>query len=96
VGRRHPVQTKPFLRRNKSIQIGTAPFSSGARSLHPGGAAPWWSRDATVEIADELRRRYVECDELPARFSISWKRFGVELCIRTTVSGWLWRHESGT
>jgi hypothetical protein len=25
-----------------------------------------WSRDATVEIADELRRRYVEYDEVPA------------------------------
>jgi hypothetical protein len=25
-----------------------------------------WSRDVTVEIADELRRRYVEYDEVPA------------------------------
>lgn len=25
-----------------------------------------WCRDVTVEIADELRRRYVECDEVPA------------------------------
>jgi hypothetical protein len=31
-----------------------------------------WSRDVTVDIADELRRAYVEYDELPAsilRFS---------------------------
>jgi hypothetical protein len=28
--------------------------------------AEGWSRDATVEIADELRRRYVEYDEVPA------------------------------
>jgi hypothetical protein len=28
--------------------------------------AEGWSRDATVEIADELRRRYVEFDEVPA------------------------------
>ena len=25
-----------------------------------------WSRDVTVEIADELRRRYVEYDEIAA------------------------------
>ncbi len=25
-----------------------------------------WSRDVTVDIADELRRRFVEYDELPA------------------------------
>jgi hypothetical protein len=25
-----------------------------------------WSRDVTIEIADELRRRYVEYDEVPA------------------------------
>ena len=24
-----------------------------------------WSRDVSVDIADELRRRYVECDEVP-------------------------------
>jgi hypothetical protein len=24
-----------------------------------------WSRDVTVEIADELRRRYIECDNVP-------------------------------
>jgi len=24
-----------------------------------------WSRDASVDIADELRRRYVECDDVP-------------------------------
>jgi hypothetical protein len=24
-----------------------------------------WSRDVTVDIADELRRRYVEYDEVP-------------------------------
>lgn len=29
-----------------------------------------WSRDVTVEIADELRRRYVEYDEVPA--SVLW------------------------
>ena len=28
--------------------------------------AEGWSRDATVEIADELRRRYTEYDEVPA------------------------------
>ena len=28
--------------------------------------AEGWSRDVTVEIADELRRRYVEFDEVPA------------------------------
>jgi hypothetical protein len=28
--------------------------------------AEGWSRDVTVEIADELRRRYVEYDEVPA------------------------------
>lgn len=28
--------------------------------------AQGWCRDVTVEIADELRRRYVEFDELPA------------------------------
>jgi hypothetical protein len=27
--------------------------------------AEGWSRDVTVEIADELRRRYVEFDEVP-------------------------------
>jgi hypothetical protein len=27
--------------------------------------AEGWSRDVTVEIADELRRRYVEYDEVP-------------------------------
>jgi hypothetical protein len=27
--------------------------------------AQGWSRDVTVEIADELRRRYVEYDEVP-------------------------------
>ena len=27
--------------------------------------AEGWSRDVTVEIADELRRRFVECDEVP-------------------------------
>lgn len=27
--------------------------------------AEGWSRDMTVDIADELRRRYVEYDELP-------------------------------
>jgi hypothetical protein len=25
-----------------------------------------WSRDVTMDIADELRRRYVECDEVSA------------------------------
>jgi hypothetical protein len=29
-------------------------------------AAQGWSRDVTVDIADELRRRYVEYDEVPA------------------------------
>ncbi|WP_024516096.1 hypothetical protein [Bradyrhizobium sp. Tv2a-2] len=28
--------------------------------------AEGWSRDVTLDIADELRRRYVECDEVPA------------------------------
>ncbi len=28
--------------------------------------AEGWSRDVTVDIADELRRRYVEYNELPA------------------------------
>ena len=28
--------------------------------------AEGWCRDVTVDIADELRRRYVECDEVPA------------------------------
>ena len=28
--------------------------------------AEGWSRDVTVDIADEVRRRYVECDEVPA------------------------------
>jgi hypothetical protein len=28
--------------------------------------AQGWSRDVTVDIADELRRRYVEYDEVPA------------------------------
>jgi hypothetical protein len=28
--------------------------------------AEGWSRDVTVDIADELRRRYVEYDEVPA------------------------------
>ena len=27
--------------------------------------AEGWSRDVTVDIADELRRRYVEFDEVP-------------------------------
>jgi hypothetical protein len=27
--------------------------------------AEGWSRDVTVDIADELRRRYVEYDEVP-------------------------------
>ena len=27
--------------------------------------AEGWSRDVTVDIADELRRRYVECEEVP-------------------------------
>jgi hypothetical protein len=25
-----------------------------------------WSRDATVDIADEVRRRFIEYDEVPA------------------------------
>ncbi len=28
--------------------------------------AQGWSRDVTADIADELRRRYVEHDEIPA------------------------------
>ena len=28
--------------------------------------AEGWSRDVTTDIADELRRRYVEYDEVPA------------------------------
>ena len=28
--------------------------------------AEGWSRDVTVDVADELRRRYVEYDEVPA------------------------------
>jgi glycyl-tRNA synthetase (class II) len=28
--------------------------------------AEGWSRDVTIDIADELRRRYVEFDEVPA------------------------------
>ena len=28
--------------------------------------AEGWSRDVTIDIADELRRRYVEYDEVPA------------------------------
>jgi hypothetical protein len=28
--------------------------------------AKGWSRDATVEIADEVRRRFIEYDEAPA------------------------------
>jgi hypothetical protein len=28
--------------------------------------AKGWSRDATVEIADEVRRRFIEYDEVPA------------------------------
>ncbi len=28
--------------------------------------AEGWSRDVTVDIADELRRRYVEYDQIPA------------------------------
>jgi len=31
----------------------------------PSTPAQGWSRDVTVDIADELRRRYVEYDELP-------------------------------
>jgi hypothetical protein len=27
--------------------------------------AEGWSRDVTIDIADELRRRYVEFDEVP-------------------------------
>jgi len=29
-------------------------------------ATQGWSRDVTVEIADEMRRRYIEYDEIPA------------------------------
>jgi hypothetical protein len=29
-------------------------------------SAEGWSRDVTLDIADELRRRYVEYDEVPA------------------------------
>jgi hypothetical protein len=29
-------------------------------------AAEGWSRDVTVDIADELRRRFAEYDEVPA------------------------------
>ena len=32
--------------------------------------AEGWSRDVTIEIADELRRRFVEYDELPV--SLLW------------------------
>jgi hypothetical protein len=28
-------------------------------------AAEGWSRDVTKDIADELRRRFIECDEVP-------------------------------
>jgi hypothetical protein len=28
--------------------------------------AEGWSRDVTLDIADELRRRFAECDEVPA------------------------------
>jgi hypothetical protein len=31
---------------------------------HPYFTADGWSRDVTVDIADELRRRYAETDEL--------------------------------
>jgi hypothetical protein len=31
---------------------------------HPYFTAEGWSRDVTVDIADELRRRYAETDEL--------------------------------
>jgi len=27
--------------------------------------AEGWSRDVTVDIGDELRRRFAECDEVP-------------------------------
>jgi hypothetical protein len=27
--------------------------------------AEGWSRDVTLDIADEVRRRYLECDEVP-------------------------------
>ena len=34
--------------------------------LFPEQQTCGWSRDVTVDIADELRRRYVEYDEVPA------------------------------
>ena len=43
--------------------------------------AEGWSRDVTVDIADELRRRFVSTTRYRNRFSSSWKRStGAEGC----------------
>ena len=41
--------------------------------------AEGWSRDVTVEIADELRRRYVEFGEYRSRSSTSWLTTGADV-----------------
>ena len=35
--------------------------------------AEGWSRDVTLDITDELRRRFAECDEVPASVQEYWK-----------------------
>ena len=35
--------------------------------------AEGWSRDVTLDIADELRRHFAECDEVPASVQEYWK-----------------------
>jgi len=37
-------------------------------------AAEGWSRDVTIDIADELRQRYVECDNVPDSILRFWRR----------------------
>ena len=50
--------------------------------------AEGWSRDVTVDIADELRRRYVEYDEVPKRLLRSWKPInGGNQCRKSHPSG---------
>jgi len=44
----------------------TNPITRQPRITRRYGGPQLWSRDVTLDIADEVRRRYVEYDELPA------------------------------
>jgi hypothetical protein len=40
--------------------------------------AEGWSRDVTMDIADKLRRRYVEHEHLPGSVLNSWTPIGID------------------